>query len=250
MPRLLIIADDLSGATDAAGASGSDAVVMLAGRTGHPRADVVAVDIDSRQIDCRTARDRAASVASRCGGMVFHKIDSLLRGNWPFELAGHFASTGSEVGPQATGGGGAGMAGAATALQSTARSGSMVSPLSDSGLRDDAGHVLDGNIARRLAEAGYRRCRSPAVGWTMLPEVDAFVCDAGEPRRPRPDRPAMAAAAKRPVLYVGSGGLVSIDRAYAPPAASRRACISKRQDRAGRRGKRERDFRGVKCEAA
>lgn len=218
MPRLLIIADDLSGATDAAGASGSEAVVILGG--GHAAdVDVVAVDIDSRQLDAESARDRAASVASEASGMVFHKIDSLLRGNWPFELQGMLQALGKSArAPLAL------IAPAWPERNRTTVEGTVwldSVPLSATGLRDDAGNPLHDDIAGRLAEAGLTSLPLPGHGLSDLPDVDAVICDATS--RDALDRiAAIAAASNRPVLCVGSGGLVqSIARTLRlPPIAS------------------------------
>jgi uncharacterized protein YgbK (DUF1537 family) len=96
MPRVLVLADDLSGAADCGIAfirSGLAAVVMLsdedaaAARVG---ADVLALDADSR----RLPPDAAAAVNARLArrylndDLVFYKkIDSTLRGNIAAELA-------------------------------------------------------------------------------------------------------------------------------------------------------------------
>lgn len=96
MPRILILADDLSGAADGAIAftrSGLSAVVVLsdadAAKT-HGAADVVAIDADSR----RVPPDVAAAINARLARqyltddlLFYKKIDSTLRGNIAAELA-------------------------------------------------------------------------------------------------------------------------------------------------------------------
>ncbi len=207
MPRLLIIADDLSGATDAAAASHSDSLVMLGGmQAADARTDalVVAVDIDSRQVDAETAQIRAAAAASDAQGIVFHKIDSLLRGNWPFELRGILQAL-SKRGrtPLAL------VAPAWPERNRTTLEGTVWVdgvPLAATGFIDDAAHLLHGNIAERLGEASLSSLPLPGGGLEDLIDVDALVCDATS--RDALDRiAAMAEAANRPVLCVGSGGL-------------------------------------------
>ena len=83
----LIIADDLSGAADCAAASGTGAIVTLSG-SADVDAPVVAVDIDSRDLAPAAAADRAGAVArTGADSLIYQKLDSTLRGNWPAELA-------------------------------------------------------------------------------------------------------------------------------------------------------------------
>ena len=83
----LIIADDLSGAADCAAASGTGAIVTLSG-SADVDAPVVAVDIDSRDLAPAAAADRAGTVArTGADSLIYQKLDSTLRGNWPAELA-------------------------------------------------------------------------------------------------------------------------------------------------------------------
>ncbi|MHB1302724.1 MAG: four-carbon acid sugar kinase family protein [Acidiphilium sp.] len=90
MTRLLIVADDLSGAADCAvacAAAGLDALVALGGGAGE--ADVLAVDADSRRLDAAAAA-RATLAAFRAhdtgGAILFKKLDSGLRGNVGAEI--------------------------------------------------------------------------------------------------------------------------------------------------------------------
>lgn len=96
MPRILVLADDLSGAADCGIAftrSGLSAVVLLsdAGKAAtRAAADVLVVDADSR----RLPPSAAAAVNERLvrrhmteGLLLYKKIDSTLRGNIAAELA-------------------------------------------------------------------------------------------------------------------------------------------------------------------
>ena len=96
MPRILVLADDLSGAADCGIAftrSGLSAVVILSeGPAAVTRAapDVLAVDADSRRLPPEAAAAINARMARRylSDDLVFYKkIDSALRGNVAAELA-------------------------------------------------------------------------------------------------------------------------------------------------------------------
>jgi uncharacterized protein YgbK (DUF1537 family) len=90
--RLIIVADDLTGAADAAAAYGplAEVAVVLDPSKGLPDAEVLAVDTDSRYLDPKRAAD-AATAAMRAavgsGSALYKKIDSTLRGNIAAELA-------------------------------------------------------------------------------------------------------------------------------------------------------------------
>ncbi|WP_160148765.1 four-carbon acid sugar kinase family protein [Amycolatopsis alkalitolerans] len=87
--RLVIVADDLTGAADAAAAFGPFAEVALDASAALPGAEVVAVDTDSRHRGAAfaakavTAAVRAAAAA---GFPLYKKIDSTLRGNIAAEI--------------------------------------------------------------------------------------------------------------------------------------------------------------------
>jgi uncharacterized protein YgbK (DUF1537 family) len=94
MSRILIIADDLSGAADCASAfakAGMDAVVVI-DRDLAPdaTAQVIAIDADSRRMpSAEAARIHRALYAryAAAGQLLYKKIDSTLRGNFAEELA-------------------------------------------------------------------------------------------------------------------------------------------------------------------
>jgi len=95
MSRLLIIADDLSGAADCASAyarAGRETLVMIdpdaPGDVGT--ADVVALDADSRRMPATTAAQLHLELHARYaipGQGFYRKIDSTLRGNFAAEVA-------------------------------------------------------------------------------------------------------------------------------------------------------------------
>ncbi|GAB2964788.1 hypothetical protein LWP59_23735 [Amycolatopsis acidiphila] len=89
--RLVIVADDLTGAADAAAAYGpfDRVAVALDGSAALPDADVIAIDTDSRHRSPEfAARAVAAAVrgAADAGFPLYKKIDSTLRGNIAAEV--------------------------------------------------------------------------------------------------------------------------------------------------------------------
>jgi uncharacterized protein YgbK (DUF1537 family) len=94
MLRMLIIADDLSGAADCAVActrTGMTAAVALNDQGTHVGIDVLAVDSDTRHLEPHLAADRVSALMRRHGKqpnlLVYKKIDSTIRGNIGAELA-------------------------------------------------------------------------------------------------------------------------------------------------------------------
>ena len=94
MRRMLILADDLSGASDCATAcigAGLSAAVVLGDLEHDPGSDVLAVDCDTRHIEPAAAADQMVRLLQRYQGgreyLLFKKLDSTLRGNVAAELA-------------------------------------------------------------------------------------------------------------------------------------------------------------------
>lgn len=91
-PRVLILADDLSGAADCGVVcteAGLDTLVLL-DAAGPDGADALAVDLDSRGLCAGDARAVTRTAAGRLlgkGGLLYKKIDSTLRGNPAAEIA-------------------------------------------------------------------------------------------------------------------------------------------------------------------
>jgi uncharacterized protein YgbK (DUF1537 family) len=94
--ELVVAADDRTGAFEVAGrlADAGNGPVTVTAWPDVPDASAArrdgsgaaVVDLGSRHLSQREARDRATSL--RCGDRAGHKIDSALRGNWADELAG------------------------------------------------------------------------------------------------------------------------------------------------------------------
>lgn len=94
MRRMLIIADDLSGAADCAVAcvgSGLSAVVAFGDLDRDQASEVLSIDCDTRHLTSSAAANRAARVLRRYTPdpelLVFKKLDSTLRGNVGAELS-------------------------------------------------------------------------------------------------------------------------------------------------------------------
>ncbi|MCI1009991.1 four-carbon acid sugar kinase family protein [Pseudomonas oryzihabitans] len=92
MTRLLILADDLSGAADCAlGFAKAQATrVLLDAEALDAQAPVTALDLDSRRLDARAAAARHAALLGHpalAGAALYKKVDSTLRGNVAAEVA-------------------------------------------------------------------------------------------------------------------------------------------------------------------
>jgi uncharacterized protein YgbK (DUF1537 family) len=94
VPRTLILADDLSGAADCAGAcliAGEFACVLIDPKADCGNAEALAIDLDSRamppQEACAAMAAAVAHFLRRDTRIFYQKIDSTLRGNWALETA-------------------------------------------------------------------------------------------------------------------------------------------------------------------
>jgi uncharacterized protein YgbK (DUF1537 family) len=105
MMKLLILADDLSGAADCAigfaGAGHRTVVTLQAAHTAaHENADTIAVDTDTRRLTHDEASERTAAAYAEMNTRdqrLYKKIDSTLRGNWAAEVAGLQALAGMAI---------------------------------------------------------------------------------------------------------------------------------------------------------
>ncbi|HEV3427785.1 MAG TPA: four-carbon acid sugar kinase family protein [Paraburkholderia sp.] len=102
--KLLIIADDLSGAADCAigfANAGHRTVVTLdaSGHAYEETPDVIAADTDTRRLTPADAAERTAQAFSALGSerRLYKKIDSTLRGNWAAEVAALQARAGLAI---------------------------------------------------------------------------------------------------------------------------------------------------------
>jgi uncharacterized protein YgbK (DUF1537 family) len=103
-PRVLIVADDLTGAMDSAGpfaAAGAQTWVVASPLQCDPAtlagAQVVSVNTDSRHLPAAQAAARVREIAGRLGtgyDVVFKKVDSTLRGNVVAETLALMQATG------------------------------------------------------------------------------------------------------------------------------------------------------------
>lgn len=226
MIETLIIADDLTGAADCAvscATAGADAVVILDAKADPGGATAVSVDVNSRAM---TAKEAGAAVSgavqqlySRSTRILYQKIDSTLRGNWPSELT-HIHQVATNVLGHAP------LVILAPAFPGTGRAtidGQVFVngiPLENTGLWKQAGSTRSADLRAILADVGFK------VGVVTLEQValgsealktrlakwadagcDAVVCDA----QTEDDLLTVAAASLmvpgKP-LWVGSAGLM------------------------------------------
>jgi uncharacterized protein YgbK (DUF1537 family) len=92
--KLLIIADDLSGAADCAVTcfnAGLASLVVLDGDAATPHAEALAVDTDSRRLTSVQAAEVTARMVRQHAGpetrLIYKKMDSTVRGNFAVEIA-------------------------------------------------------------------------------------------------------------------------------------------------------------------
>lgn len=211
--RWAIIADDLTGAADAAAAYGPThtSSVLLDVEGAWPEADILSVNTESRYLPAEEAASAVTSAVGRAleqHRRIFKKIDSLLRGNVGAEVAATLA--------RLTQGGGKALALVAPAFPATGRTthGGIVHVGGVPNIEGDFG----GDVARALTPGGLTvevvagdPGRTPEELASHLSEVqdrgiDAVVLDASSDE----DLRRIGAAAELldfPTLLVGSGGL-------------------------------------------
>lgn len=226
--RWAIIADDLTGAADAAAAYGPthSSCVILDVESAWPEAQILSINTESRYLAPVEASAAVTTAARRALGQhrrVFKKIDSLLRGNVGVEVAATLA--------QLTGGRGIGLAVVAPAFPGTGRT-TQGGVVHVNGVRNSEGN-FGGDVAGALAAGGLTAEAAGAAGGDPeelarhLREVqergtDAVVLDAASDD----DLETIAAAAELlgfPTLLVGSGGLAGHIAARQDGTAARNA---------------------------
>lgn len=94
MIETLVLADDLTGAADCAvscATAGADTVVVFGANADFGQATVVSVDLNTRAMTAQdagaAARSAVRQLYSHDTRILYHKIDSTLRGNWTTELS-------------------------------------------------------------------------------------------------------------------------------------------------------------------
>jgi D-threonate/D-erythronate kinase len=219
MPRVAIVADDLTGACDAAvGFTRAGYRVCVALAPGVPEADVVAYDLESRHV---APEEAARRVTERVGALrdvplLIKKLDSTLRGNVAEELR--------------------------AALDASGRRAAIVAPAFPRYGRTTRGGVQyhDG-VPVHEGFAG-RDPVAPARTSDLLALLDARPLDLGRPLRgvlvadaeTDDDLDALVRAAPEDVLWAGSTGLTQAfgrvlrhtPVAPAPHPAARRVVVA------------------------
>jgi uncharacterized protein YgbK (DUF1537 family) len=213
VPRVLILADDLTGAADCAAAFLGRArdVAVYFDSGARAKEQVVAIDLDTRSGSERAARAKVRkalqSRAARRAGILYKKIDSTLRGHVAAELAALRPSLGRRpvLFAPAFPAQGRAVRNAKLHLMGRPASGDLRALLLKAGLSTT--HI-------EIASPGNLRA-AMAIG------ARAFVCDATTDADL--DRIARAGLALRPLpLFVGSAGLA---RAIARTFRARRAAL-------------------------
>ncbi|WP_163165382.1 four-carbon acid sugar kinase family protein [Arthrobacter sp. Alg241-R88] len=211
--RWAIIADDLTGAADAAAAYGpthTSSVILDVDCT-WPEAEILSINTESRYLAAEKAASAVTSAVGRALAQdrrVFKKIDSLLRGNVGAEVAATLAGI--------TQGRGKGLAIVAPAFPATGRTtqGGIVYvggvPNTEGSFGGDiAGALADGGLTAEVATGTSGRTPEELAAHLRDVQelgINAVVLDASSDH----DLKVIAAAAKLldfPALLVGSGGL-------------------------------------------
>ncbi|HEU0060496.1 MAG TPA: four-carbon acid sugar kinase family protein [Hyphomicrobiaceae bacterium] len=243
MTKILILADDLSGAADCAGgcaAAGLDTLVLLeAAGARQTTTSVLAIDLNSRDKSPAAAGEAIARTIGQMrepgATILYHKIDSTLRGNWAHELVAARASFAVAHGASPL----ALVVPAFPARGRITRSGRVLvtaSRLLGAEASAPAPMVAAGEVAAPLRERGLSvrilaRPEVEAPAWRAAglfdaiarSGVDAVVGDA-ESDCDLAAITAAALAAHVPLLWVGSAGLMRAlaqilsRKAPAPPA--------------------------------
>lgn len=239
MIETLIVADDLSGAADSAIAcagAGAPTAVLVDIKAAPSDATAVAIDINSRTMRPQDAGPAAAAavaaLCSRATRVVYHKIDSTLRGNWAHEIV-HLREAAGSILP------GPPLAIVAPAFPGAGRTtvGGRVrvggSPLEETETWKRERLAGPADLAFRLADVGLKVERANLdqvrAGVEVLQArlsawasagVQAVVCDAELDA----DLDAIAGASlslAQPRMFAGSAGLMrSLVRAQGAPSAS------------------------------
>ncbi|UFH48640.1 four-carbon acid sugar kinase family protein [Pseudomonas sp. KNUC1026] len=212
MKRLLILADDLTGAADCAvgfSARARCAVALQAGEPLPAGADVVALDLDSRRMAPEAAaleHRRVLALPGRERYALYKKIDSTLRGNYAAEIAA-LSSRGLAL-----------VAPAYPALGRTTRQGVQWldgAPVDLSETWRNEGLAGSANLVAALSAQGLRCARlarselgeaSERVRQALADGVQALICDADTDEDLAAIAQASAAHWQR-LFWVGSAGL-------------------------------------------
>ena len=226
MARVLILADDLTGAADSAAAFLGRAreVAVLLRPDLRTRADVAALDLDTRSRSERGARDLVRRAFSRRAAkqapVLFKKIDSTLRGHVSIELAAARRSLGPRpvLFVPSFPDQGRVVRDSKLLLNGISASGDLRALLSGAGLpaaQVDLATVRAGGLPRALRAALATGARGLACDAVTDADLDR-IARAGLALRPRP-------------LFVGSAGLArALGRTFSRRRPAPRAAAARR----------------------
>lgn len=212
--KIGIVADDLTSATDGAApfvASGHACEVCLDARFAPPEiVDVVSIDKDSRSRTREEAvlRAEAATRQLAQADLLFHTVDSTIRGHLEAEILATLKASGRKVALLAPAFPGAGRTTIdgmqwlqGEALSQTAYARDPVHPVTEHRLRHLFGSMSDGTIRHlTLAEV-----RSLAPNGLLLGREELVIADAGQ--QADLDRLVGSVANPREILFCGSPGM-------------------------------------------
>ncbi|WP_331233355.1 four-carbon acid sugar kinase family protein [Natronorarus salvus] len=221
--RGLVVADDLTGATDTGhqfAARGFETTVRVTDDDGVDCSDVVVHNTDSRYRSEETAADRVSTaIDAHPDAVVYKKVDSTLRGNLVAEIGAAAEATDADlvlVAPAFPATGRVTVGGVHVVegrpVAETAAGRDPDSPVADSHvptLLSDLGYPVDHlplTTVERGADGVRDHLTSLLEAGTGGDDPTVVVCDAARDGHLE----TLAAAASRPdltVLYVGSGGL-------------------------------------------
>lgn len=228
--RVMILADDLSGAADCAVGftrAGRRADVLLHAdpEASREQGELVAIDTDTRPLPPAVAAERSLAAyraLRRPGQRLYKKIDSTLRGPWAAEVAALQSVAGMAI-----------VAPSFPSVGRTVRDGRVFvqgQPLEDTATWQLEGRGRDAGLSEQLAAAGMTSARIDAEALREQPEaiarlvaqhasqgVHALVVDAASPQALRTLASATLDAAT-PLFWVGSGGLAQEIAALLPGA--------------------------------
>ena len=210
MARILIVADDLSGAADCAVAcavEGIDSLVALNEAASDADADVLALDANTRAMAPHEAATETARLVRSCargdGQILFKKLDSTLRGNIGVEVAAALEAWRSLAHRSSA------IVVAAPAFPATGRT-TIGGRLWLDGVRlePDLPEMLEaaGLQTGRIGLEAVRSGRLPAFLQTNASACTAFVCDAQTEADLRSIAEA-AASLQDSAIWAGSAGL-------------------------------------------
>jgi uncharacterized protein YgbK (DUF1537 family) len=215
MPRVLVVSDDFTGATDtghAFAAHGYETHIQVRPGTPSPDSTIHSINTDSRYVDPRTAIGRVVDAIDDNDALVYKKVDSTLRGNVVSEVDAAMDAMNATVAVVAPA---APMLGRVTAAGYHLVDGQLIT---DTEYAEDPKNPTTAHLPTLFADSEHSIVYlgietvaggPEAVSETVMDTVSdraIVVCDAIHQRHLETLAQA-GASLDEPVLYVGSAGL-------------------------------------------